>query len=65
MTRNLKLQPSASTHPNRVAKASHRDSGAHTGSSSGSGRTVTPTSERIIQEISVRRRKAMELLANQ
>lgn len=65
MTRNLKLQPSAGTLPNQVAKASRRDSGAHAGSSPGSGRTVTRTSERIIQETSVKRRNAMEMLANQ
>ena len=63
MTRNLKSQPS-STHRNQVAKPSRRGSGPHADSPSGLGQTVTPTSERIIQETSVKRRKAMELLAN-
>lgn len=64
MTRNLKPQPSASTHPNQGTKASRSGSGAHADSRSGAGRTVTPTSERIIKETSVKRRKAMEVLAN-
>ena len=63
MTRNLKSQPS-STHHNQVSKPSRRGSGPYADSPSGAGQTVTPTSERIIQETSVKRRKAMELLAN-
>ena len=64
MSRNLNPQPSASTHSNQDAKASRRGSGAHADSPSVAGRTVTPTSERIIKETSVERRKTMEVLAN-
>ena len=64
MSRNLSPYPSASTHSNQDAKASRRGSGAHADSPSVAGRTVTPTSERIIKETTVKRRKAMEVLAN-
>ena len=64
MSRNLSPQQSVSTHRNRIAKASLRGSGAHADSPPGAGRTVTPTSERIIKETSVKRRKAIEVLAN-
>ena len=64
MPTNLKQQPSAGTHRNQVAKPSRRGSRAHADSPSSAGRAVTPTSERIIKETSVKRRKAMEVLAN-
>ena len=57
VTRSLNPQPSASTHSNQVAKASRRGSGVHADSPSVAGRTVTPTSEHIIKETSVKRRK--------
>ena len=63
MPTNLKQQPSAGTHRNQAAKPSRRGSRAHADSAS-AGRAVTPTSERIIKETSVKRRKAMEVLAN-
>lgn len=64
MTRNLKTRESARTNPDDVVKASRRGSGARTDSTSREMRVVTPTSERIIKETSVKRRKAMEVLAN-
>lgn len=64
MTSKLKPQPSASTHPDQVAKVRSRGVGAHADPPSSAGRTVTPTSERIIKETSLKRRKAMEVLAN-
>lgn len=64
MPTNLKQQPSAGTHRNQVAKASRRGSRAQADSPSSVRRAVTPTSERIIKETSVKRRKAMEVLAN-
>ena len=64
MTRNRKPQPSARTHPNQFVKQSRQHLGAHTGFPSDAGRTVSPTSERIIKETSVKRRKAMEVLAS-
>ena len=64
MTRNPNPQRSVSARSNQVAKANCRDSRAHTDPPSRAGRTVTPTSDRIIKETSAKRRKAMEVLAN-
>lgn len=64
MTLNLKPQPSVSSQPKQVVKPSGRAAGARADSPSSEGRAVTPTSERIIKQTSVKRRKAIELLAN-
>jgi len=64
MTRNLKPKLSSSTHPNQIAEAGRRRSGAHTDARSGPVLSVSPVSERIIKETSVKRRKAMEVLAS-
>lgn len=64
MTKNPRPQPPANLDPNQVAERRRRGSGAHADPRSSGGRTVSPTSERIIKETAVKRRKAMEVLAN-
>ena len=55
MTKAQRASPSASKHSKRVVEKASKGSVA---------RPVTPVSERIIKETSVKRRKAMEVLAN-
>lgn len=49
----------------RAIKAKRDDSQVHPDSENRSSRPVTPTSERVIKETSVKRRVAMKALANQ
>lgn len=60
MPKNSKMSASG-----RAIKAQHDDSQAHPNSENRSSRPVTPTSERVIKETSVKRREAMKVLANQ
>lgn len=64
MTTIPKPQLPANTHPIQVAKQSRRGLGAHADPRSSGGRTVSPTSERIIKETSAKRLKAIEVLSN-
>ena len=64
MTRELKTPQSASTHSTQVMKARRDDSRERVVSATSVVHAVTPTSERIIKETSVKRRKAMKVLAN-
>lgn len=61
MPKNSKMSVSAS---GRAIKAQHDDSQAHPDSENRSSQSVTPTSERVIKETSVKRREAMKVLAN-
>ena len=64
MTKKLKTPRSASTHSTQVVKAGRDGSRAPAVSATSVVNAVTPTSERIIKETSVKRRKAMKVLAN-
>ena len=64
MTKKLKTLRAGSTHSTQVVKARREGSRAHAVSATSVVHTVTPTSERIIKETSVKRRKAMKVLAN-
>ena len=64
MTTNEKASRSASKQARQVCTAARDGSGAHTMSAASAARRVSSTSERIIKETSVKRRKAMEMLAN-
>lgn len=64
MTKRPKTSVSASKHSKKDVKANRDGSRTGTDSTAGSSRRVTPTSERIIRETSVKRRKAMTVLAN-
>ena len=64
MTKKLKTLRSASTHSKQVVKTRRDGSRPHTVSATSVKRAVTPTSERIIRQTSVKRRKAMKVLAN-
>ena len=62
MAKMLKTPQSA--RPTQVVKARRDASRAHAVSVTSASHAVTPTSERIIKETSVKRRKAMKVLAN-
>ena len=64
MTKKLKTLRAGSTHSSQVVKARRDGSRTPAVSATSVVHTVTPTSERIIKETSVRRRKAMKVLAN-
>ena len=64
MTKELKTLRSASTHSTQVVTACRDGSRARAVSRTSVVHAVTPISERIIQETSVKRRKAMKVLAN-
>ena len=64
MTKKLKTLRAGSTHSTQVVKARRDGLRAHAVSATSVVHTVTPTSERIIKETSVKRRKAMKVLAN-
>ena len=64
MTKKLKTLRAGSTHSTQVMQARRDGSRAHAVSATSVVHTVTPTSERIIKETSVKRRKAMKVLAN-
>ena len=64
MAKNQKTPRSVSKHSNKGVKANPGGSHAHTVSAASAVHDVTPTSERIIKETSVKRRKAMTVLAN-
>ena len=64
MIKNLKTPGFASTHSIQVVKARRDGSRTHAASATSFVHAVTPTSERIIKETSVERRKAMKVLAN-
>ena len=64
MTKKLKTLRSARTRSTQVVKARRDALRAHAVSATSVLRAVTPTSERIIKDISVKRRKAMKVLAN-
>ena len=64
MTKKLKTLRSTSKHSTQVVKAHRHGSRTHAVSATSVVHAVTPTSERIIKEISVKRRKAMKVLAN-
>ena len=64
MTTNRKTSRSTRKQAKRALTATRGGSGAQPVSEAGTVHRVTPTSERIIKETSVKRRKAMEALAN-
>lgn len=64
MTKQVKTPRSASTQSNEIARTGRNGSRPHTVSASGAKNAVTPTSERIIRQTSVKRRKAMKVLAS-
>ncbi len=64
MAKKLKTQRSASTHPKKVVRTRRDGSRPHTVSAASATNAVTPTSERIIRQTSVKRRKAIKVLAN-
>ena len=64
MAKEMKTQPSASTHSKQVVARRRDVSRPHTISPVSVKHAVTPTSERIIRQISVKRRKAIKVLAN-
>ena len=64
MTKKLKTPQSASAHSTQVVKTRRDGSRAHAVSATGIALAVSLTSERIIKETSVKRQKAMKVLAN-
>ncbi len=64
MTRKLKMSSSSSVHAGDVARVARGDSRVADVSRTGSADAVSPTSERIIRETSVKRQRAMKVLAN-
>ncbi len=64
MTKNLKTSRSGRTQSKQVVKTGRDSSQGQTVSRSKRASVVTPTSERIIMKTSVKRRKAMKVLAN-
>ena len=64
MTKKLKTPRFASSHSTQVVKARRDGLHAHVVSATSVVNAVTPTSERIIKETSVKRRKAIKVLAN-
>ena len=64
MTKNLKTPRSGRTQSKQVVKTGRDSSLGQTVSVSNRSSAVTPMSERIIMETSVKRRKAMKILAN-
>ena len=64
MTKNLKTPRSGRTQSKQVVKTGRDSSLGQTVSVSNRLSAVTPMSERIIMETSVKRRKAMKILAN-
>ena len=64
MTKKLKTPRSVTTHSTQVVMAGRDGSRPHTVSATSVVQAVTPTSERIIKETSMKRRKAMKVLAN-
>ena len=64
MTKKQKASRPANKTSNQVVETIRSGSGTRTLHRSGSARTVTPTSERIITETSVKRRSALKVLAN-
>ena len=63
MTKKLKTPRSTEKHSTQVANARRAGSRTHTVSATIVARAVTPTSEQIIKETSMKRRKAIQLLA--
>ena len=64
MTKNLKSPRSRRTQSNQIVKTGRDSAVGQTVSGSKRASAVTPTSERIITETSVKRRKALKVLAN-
>ena len=64
MTTKQKTSRSASKHSKQSVKATRDGSRAQAMTAASGVRAVTPTSERIIKETSVKRRRAMTVLAN-
>ena len=64
MTKKQKASRSASKDSKQVVKPARSVSGTHSVGATGKAERVTPTSERIIKATSVKRRTAMEVLAN-
>ena len=64
MTKNLKTPRSGRTQSKQVVKTGRDSSLGQNVSVSNRSSAVTPMSERIIMETSVKRRKAMKILAN-
>ena len=64
MKKLQKQARSASGHSKEIGKVGRSGSEAKTASAAGVVRGVSPTSERIIKETSIKRRTAMTVLAN-
>ncbi len=64
MTKKQKASRPVSKGSKQVVKTGDSVSGTHSVGTTGRAENVTPTSERIIKATSVKRRTAMEVLAN-
>ena len=64
MTKKQKSSRSLSNGSKHVVKTARSGSATHALSRDSAGKSVTPTSERIIKATSVKRRTAMKVLAN-
>ena len=64
MAKQIKTPQSAGTLPKKGAKPRVNGSQPHTVAATNVKHAVTPTSERIIRQTSVKRRRAMKVLAN-